>query len=240
MHSLDVGAAEIWTVLTVETRGCGFLPDRRPKILFERHVFSNETGGRFDRSHADISNKKAGGYGKGGAPQYERLARAMGLDRAAALRSASWGLAQVMGFNAGNAGFADVNDMVAQMTVHENVHLRAMVKFIQNKGIAKALRNHDWATFAFRYNGAGFKKNRYDIKLAAAFHQHSSGIVPDLIVRAAQMYLMYLDFDPGPVDGDMGTRTRSAMNEFQEANGLAATQDVDEALVEILRQHVPA
>ena len=31
---LGVKAAEIWAVLTVETRGCGFLPDRRPLILF--------------------------------------------------------------------------------------------------------------------------------------------------------------------------------------------------------------
>jgi hypothetical protein len=35
--TLRVHAAELWAVLTVETRGCGFLPDRRPLILFERH-----------------------------------------------------------------------------------------------------------------------------------------------------------------------------------------------------------
>jgi hypothetical protein len=34
---LKVGAAEIWTVVSVETRGCGYLPDRRPLILYERH-----------------------------------------------------------------------------------------------------------------------------------------------------------------------------------------------------------
>ncbi len=26
----------LWTVVAVETSGCGFLPDRRPAILFER------------------------------------------------------------------------------------------------------------------------------------------------------------------------------------------------------------
>jgi hypothetical protein len=44
----------------------------------------------------DISNPKPGGY-KGGAGEYSRLEAAMTLDKEAALKSASWGLAQVMG-----------------------------------------------------------------------------------------------------------------------------------------------
>ena len=28
---------ELWAVLSVETAGSGYLPDRRPRILFERH-----------------------------------------------------------------------------------------------------------------------------------------------------------------------------------------------------------
>ena len=44
-HCVRVGLPEIWAVLRVETRGCGFLPDRRPQILFERHIFHRETRG---------------------------------------------------------------------------------------------------------------------------------------------------------------------------------------------------
>ena len=36
---LGAYAPERWTVLAVETSGCGFLPDRRPQILYERHFF---------------------------------------------------------------------------------------------------------------------------------------------------------------------------------------------------------
>ena len=36
---LDVDAVRIWTVIHVETCGCGFLSDRRPNILFERPHF---------------------------------------------------------------------------------------------------------------------------------------------------------------------------------------------------------
>ena len=53
---LEVGEPEIWAVLSVETNGFGFLKDRRPLILFERHIFSNLTQGRFDRDNPDISN----------------------------------------------------------------------------------------------------------------------------------------------------------------------------------------
>ncbi len=49
--ALNTNAAEVWSVLSVETHGSGFLPDRRPKILFERHVFSRLTNRQFDTSH---------------------------------------------------------------------------------------------------------------------------------------------------------------------------------------------
>jgi len=61
----------------------------RAKILFERHKFSRATSGRFDETHPGISNPVQGGYGAGGAHQYDRLAEAILLDREAALEGAS-------------------------------------------------------------------------------------------------------------------------------------------------------
>ena len=55
-ETLGVHAAELWAVLSVETRGCGFLADRRPLILFERHYFSRLTSRKFDDQAPDISN----------------------------------------------------------------------------------------------------------------------------------------------------------------------------------------
>src|ERR1700742_1985745 len=76
-----IGAPEIWSVLAVETSGCGFLPNRHPKLLFERHIFHRLTDGQFDADDADVSQSTAGGYGPGGAHQYDRLAAAISLDR---------------------------------------------------------------------------------------------------------------------------------------------------------------
>src|SRR6266404_5494739 len=94
---IGVSPAELWTVLQVETSGCGFLPDRRPVILFERHIFHRLTGGLFD--DGDISDPTPGGYGATGSHQLDRLAQAIALDRNAALQSASWGIGQIMGQN---------------------------------------------------------------------------------------------------------------------------------------------
>src|SRR5271157_2013129 len=150
---MGIRAAELWTVLTVETSGCGFLPDRRPKILFERHIFSRETQSRFDASNPDISDRTPGGYGAGGANQYDRLEQALALDRIAALRSTSWGIGQIMGFNAEIAGYNDVEALVDAMTVSENEQLRAMAGEIIRNGLHKALSAHDWPAFSRGYDG---------------------------------------------------------------------------------------
>ena len=236
-EQLRVGMAELWAVLAVETRGLGFLPDRRPLILFERHIFSRETGRQFDGAHPDLSNREPGGFGRSGAAQYDRLARAIQLDRSAALRSASWGLGQVMGFNAVPAGFTDVEEMTQKMMASENDQLLGMANFIRHIRADRALRRRDWTSFARLYNGAGFARNRYDIHLAAAFRRHNAGFLPDLVVRAAQVYLTYLGFDPGRVDGLLGRLTRSAWREFQEQHGLLFTDEIDEEAVSILKEH---
>ena len=51
---LGVGLPKMLAILSVETRGAGFLSDRRPQILFERHIFSKLTGGQYDVSNPDV------------------------------------------------------------------------------------------------------------------------------------------------------------------------------------------
>jgi uncharacterized membrane protein YgcG len=43
------------------------------------------------------------------------------------------------------------------------------VAFVIGNGLAKFLRDKDWTSFARRYNGPGFKANKYDTKMAAAY-----------------------------------------------------------------------
>ena len=45
------------------------------------------------------------------------------------------------------------------------------MRFLQKTGIAEYLKTKDWATFALRYNGSGYKANRYDTRLQAAYEK---------------------------------------------------------------------
>ena len=88
LDTLNLKLPQLLAVVTVETSGCGCFADRRPTILFERHIFSKQTGGAFDAQHPDISNRTPGGYTHGPA-EYNRLAEAVQLDRTAAPRPSS-------------------------------------------------------------------------------------------------------------------------------------------------------
>lgn len=224
---LGVPEPVVWAILDVETSGFGFLRDKRPKILFERHIFHKLTKGEHDSGNANISSEKPGGY-VGGPGEYNRLKEAMRLNREAALKSTSWGIGQIMGLNYEAAGFATIYDMVKAMVKDEDSQLLAMANFIKSKSLKDALQRRDWESFARCYNGPQYKKNKYDKRLAAAYAKYNV-MLPDLEVRTAQVALLYLGIDPGTIDGVLGPLTRSALMEFQERFGLPVTGKLDQA-----------
>jgi len=169
--TLGVDVATIRAVADVETSGEAFDALGRPRILFERHYFHRLTSGRYDQSHARVSASQSGGYGTF-AEQYGKLEEAYALDPDAALRSASWGRFQIMGDNFVAAGFASSQEFVLAMTRSEEAQLDAFVRFVSSRSsMAEALRKKDWTSFAIAYNGPGYKKNRYDAKLAEAYER---------------------------------------------------------------------
>lgn len=170
---LKCEVAAIKAVAEVESSGAGFLPDGRPKILFERHKFHKFTKGAFDASHPDISNALRGGYGPGGPHQWDRFKQASALNQSAAIQSCSWGKFQAMGFNFKICGFETLEDFHAAMLKSEGEHLTAFCHFISASNLGAALRNHDWTTFARIYNGKDCDINDYPNKLANAYKKYS-------------------------------------------------------------------
>ncbi len=225
-----IGADEaaLWAVLSVETSGSGFLSDRRPKILFERHYFHRLTAGRYDSNYPQISARTAGGYGLAGAHQYERLELALTLDQSAALQSASWGLGQIMGSHFEKLGYESPTAMVETFANSEGAHLKGIADFLLAEGLDEALRQKDWATFARVYNGPNYAINRYDEKLSSFYDRYSKGIIPDLSIRSAQLYLVYAGFSV-TVDGIFGASTSKALQAFQARRALPVTGELDEA-----------
>lgn len=237
MDSLGVGPAELAAVLMVESREGGFLADRRPAILFERHYFHRLTGGRFSADHPDISSSATGGYAWY-SKEYPRLEKAMKLDRAAALRSCSWGAGQVMGDNFKLCGWPDIESFVADMMASEDLQLKAMAAFMKSKKLVEPLKAHDWAAVAKGYNGANYAKYKYDQRLAGEYLKFTTeALVPDIDVRRVQQYLRYLGVQI-TADGLYGKMSRAAVVPFKQQAGLAGGERIDNALIEALRARV--
>lgn len=170
---LGVSSAHIRAVLAVESNGRGFHPEtRRPIILFEPHIFSRRTAGKFNASAPAISYPKWGAmpYPATQAARWDQLGRAYDLAPRAALESASWGLFQIMGFNASACGFGTAEDFARAMATSEAEQLLAFARFIGGDAHKRdALRLGDWAGFARLYNGPAFASHGYDQKLKAAY-----------------------------------------------------------------------
>lgn len=175
---LACDAAALRALAAVEAGAAGaFNDDGTPVILFERAKFEKHTAGKFHGQRLPnsptewslVSWPAWGGYGPTSV-QHDKLAFAVTLDRVAALKSASWGLFQILGENYAAAGFHDLQSFVNAMYRDVDEHLRALVMFIRsNPRLLQALKARDWTVVAFNYNGPKFMENRYDAKMAAAY-----------------------------------------------------------------------
>ncbi|BCM95126.1 hypothetical protein [Burkholderia phage FLC6] len=184
-QALGVTPAHVRTVCAVESNGAGFLPDGRVKILFERHWFSASLIDRkipnyqtLAAANSDIINHTPGGY-IGGTGEYPRLARAIKIDPYSAYYAASYGLFQIMGFNASFAGYGTPEALYNACQQSETNQLLAFVSFIKNyrAGVLwTALKAQDWVKFALNYNGSNYKANQYDTKLATNFATYTNNI----------------------------------------------------------------
>jgi len=185
-----VELAAVKAVNQVESSGKGFLVIGKPRILFEGHVFWSELKKRnlnpnnlLSIENQDILYEKwTKKYYRGGAGEYERLEKAAGIFnlpevKEAAFCSASWGAFQIMGYHFKNLGYNSIDSFVSAMFEHEREHLVAFGKFISMKSFSgKKLLNwlieKNWEKFAEGYNGSGYKKNKYDEKLKAAYNKY--------------------------------------------------------------------
>jgi hypothetical protein len=187
---LGVELAAIMAVNEVESLGEGFLPNGKPKILYERHVMYRLLGeprlpgddAAQLKHHADqlaaaspnLVNPKPGGYA-GGVAEHQRLAQARLIDANLAAESASWGAFQIMGYHWQRLGYASVDAFVSSMCQGESEQLAAFVAFIQaDSALLKALKGKKWADFAKRYNGPDYARNLYDVKLDRAYQRHAA------------------------------------------------------------------
>ena len=171
---IGVGEDEIHAVLDVEAAGSGFDSQGRVKALYEPHIAYREANKLKDKTIINRLVKAGLAYPRWGQKpypkdSYPRILEAYSIAGDLALEATSFGLGQVMGFNHKAAGYPSALAMVEAFADDEETHLDAMVNFIITNGLDDEIRRHDWAGFARGYNGSGYRANKYDEKLAAAF-----------------------------------------------------------------------
>jgi hypothetical protein len=201
-------------------------------VLLEAHHFCRRTNGKFNSSHPNISS-----FGwnrslyRGGDREYDRVEAAYALSDWAALESCSWGQFQIMGFNYPICGFPSAKALVESFAASATNQLGALVEFLTNAGLDSALRARNWARFAEGYNGAGYRLNHYDSKLARIYRdlvrgRESANSIGIGAIGPHVGTIQGLLNDRGAnliVDGTFGPATERAVENFQEMMSLEIT-----------------
>ena len=178
-RALGTDVATIKAVIKVESAGAGFDARNRPTILFEPHVlYRHLTGDQLQKAiMLGLAYPRWGTrpYPRGSDAQYARLELARNINNERAFRSVSIGLGQILGENFASAGHRSAAEMFVSAGHSEGNQLMQMVFFIKNNRLDQYLRNRNWSGFAAGYNGPGYRKNKYDLKLADAYHRAKLG-----------------------------------------------------------------
>lgn len=239
-NDLGVSVAALQAVMDVEARSNGFYKSGAPTMLYEPHIAYARTRGEVRTAliNAGVAYSKWGlrKYPSSYVDRYTQLEKAIRIAGDKAYEFASYGLPQMMGFNYKAAGFQSAKDMFNAFKISEGNQLRGMVAFIKaNPKMHSALKRLAWKTFAYYYNGSGYAKNQYDVKLAAAYVKRlnnplrPAGALDDGFlglgdkgqeVELLQINLNQLGFGPLEEDGDFGPMTKQAVMDFQKSVGL--------------------
>lgn len=177
-------SASLRAVIEVECRGSGFIQNGsviEPVILYEPFWTYRLVKAIDPKLAEDLANKlpelfmrsAPRVYGKMSEQHTKLQAACFALNprglRHIALKSCSWGMGQIMGFNFEAAGFTNFQTFINAMYANEFEQVKAMLSFIKHEGLIEKMNAQDWEGFAKRYNGPSFKRFSYDTKLKAAY-----------------------------------------------------------------------
>ena len=163
-------------VIAAESDGVAFV-NGRPVVRFENHHFWNHWGRRnpsvFNRHFRFSTDRRWEGHDfrhsydepwrpvhNGQSREWSVLQFAEGLSRPDALRSTSWGLAQILGSNHARVGYPSAAAMSASFSDPNSgtqMQVLGLFDFVlggrESSPALTAFRNEDWLAFAREYNG---------------------------------------------------------------------------------------
>jgi hypothetical protein len=167
--------------IEVESGGRGF-DEKTGKLMiqFESHIFSKATGiprstsnqYKWDENKVDVQSK-----------EWEAFNEAFKINPEEAMKSTSWGLPQIMGFNHKQAGYESVGAMLDDFKKSELQQVIALIRFITaNPKLYKAVLEGDYETISSIYNG------KFHRELAA---KNGWKPYPDKLKEAEEKYKDY-------------------------------------------------
>lgn len=158
----------------------GFVEPGMPIINFDLTQFNRLAAkhkinlAKFRKSHPVVfARPNAKAYGGHQYAQHARLASASTIDRKTAVYATYWGMFQIGGENWKLCGTDSFEEFVDLMSRSERDQLELFAVFIEKCGYTKYLKAHDWAGFARRYNGPGYRRYKYDTRMAQAYARYS-------------------------------------------------------------------
>jgi hypothetical protein len=243
--------AIIKAIIEVEAiNGSGFYENKHPVILFEGHIFWQELQKvgidpqLLQRDNKDIiypqwTNQH---YGSTVADEFERLRRAQVIHSDAALRSAAWGMFQIMGFNHASCGYEQVQDFVNSMYTSEYEHLNAFIHFLHTEHIYASLKAKDWKHFSRAYKGAAYKKTAYDQRLAAAYEKqqalhNTSASITAVTEAAVNRTIAPKSLAPKVLQVANSTELQAALSALAAGDTLVLTQSGHYGQIRLTNKH---
>jgi hypothetical protein len=171
--------------------------------------------------------------------RYKLFERCKAIDEGIAIRSASWGVGQVMGDNYDDLGYGSPESFYQTVLSGVEGQLDVMYKFITYNHLDDEIERQDWAGFAKGYNGSNYRVNNYDKQLAKAYamfngHPDNGGVM------LVQQKLASLGLYNGKIDGLKGTQTSLAITAFQEKVGLKPDGIAGSVTIEKLDEYIAA
>lgn len=169
-EELGVEIAAIKAVVSIEAGNSmkGFWAPGIPVINFDQAMYVKVRSRAPSKAGAK-GEKVPEGLSGYALREWTQLINARKTNAQGANMGTFWGMFQIGGFNYKQCGCSSVDEFVRLMSYSELEQLELFAAFITNGGMLADLKNKNWAAFARKYNGAGYKKRRYDTKMAAAY-----------------------------------------------------------------------
>jgi len=112
-------------------------------IRFEPHIFKRRSGYSVQINRGSQSE------------EWRALSSAYELHPAAALESTSYGLPQIMGFNAQTINYSSAEKLLLAFQNSCEAQVQGFFRFLQANKLIPVVNDHNWELFARKYNGPG-------------------------------------------------------------------------------------